>query len=337
MAKKKPKGKIKKLTPEEAGLVKRPDQRMPKVNIEHIKAAPVQALQYRTLQDGVITLTQEVASRYMDLPILKEEREPKDRDIQAMYDKMVYGVFNESSCHIATVTVQGTEYRLNGSHTCWALLLMKAGTQYRVRYTKYAVDDMQQAAILYGTFDTGKHRTEDHILTVGLVSRPVMEGIKTTVIKALKPGLLYWYLEASPTDIKRITTDQINSIIDNDVPKQWRSVSLFFQDLTIEERRHLSRTPAVGAMFATFDKDETAAVEFWSAIASGVGIPNKQDPRYRLRDKLLRTVLHASPNNTKEHITSEDMFKYCVHAWNHWRNGSEINSLRLPNGPIVPE
>ena len=79
----------------------------------------------------------------------------------------------------------------------------------------------------------------------------------------------------------------------------------------------------------TFNKVVSKSVEFWTPIYDGLNLDSKNDPRYRLKEYLERTV---SQCRTGRHDigtlvkTQEDIYRACIACWNHWRRGEELST-----------
>jgi hypothetical protein len=315
----------KSLSAEQAGLVNNPGQRKPTVKTDLLMVQGSGKLRYEVLSDQSVVLDHARASRYIDLPIFPGERKVSDTQVQLLYDEMRKGTFNELLVILSTAVFNGVEYKINGQHTCWAIEFMPEAFSLNVREIKYKVESQQQLKLLYSTYDRLKARTDGHCTTVLLVGTPVMDGINTSLITKLTAGLKFWHFEHE-CDRRRITPEQINAIIQNELPQLWRRTALELQEYYLEQK-HVARFPVIAAMFATFDKVPTVAPDFWTPVASGIGLEKKTDPRLKLRDMLMQSALTATQTG-KDHVPPEQMYRMCLQAWNRWRRGENVQVLR---------
>jgi hypothetical protein len=319
--------KTKTFTADQAGLVNNPGQRKPTVKTDLLTVPGSAKLRYDILSDRTVVLDHALASRYIDLPIFPGEREVTDGQVQLLYDEMRKGTFNELLVILSTAVHNGVEYKINGQHTCWAVMFMPAQITLNVREIKYKVDSEQQMKLLYATYDRLKARTDAFCTKVILVGTPVMEGIHLSLVSKLTSGLKFWYFE-NESDRRRITPEQVAAIVQNELSALWRHTALCLQTHS-SEHKHLLRTPVIAALFATFDKVPTLAPDFWNPVATGLGLEKKTDPRLKLRDFLLQSDLKAGQGG-KNYVPTESMYRVCIQAWNHWRKSSSVQVLRAP-------
>jgi len=88
----------------------------------------------------------------------------------------------------------------------------------------------------------------------------------------------------------------------------------------------MKRAGVVAALFATFDKLGGKAAEFWDPVANGLGISEKTDPRYMLREYLNthgQSKGARAVASTTMFVGAEDTYRICISAWNKWRTGEK--------------
>lgn len=315
------------MTPEEAGLVNNPSQRIPRLRTDQLPITGTR-LKAELISDQQVTLDKTLAARYIDLPIFPGERQITDGHVQFLYDEMRKGSFLPHLVNLATAVLNQVEYKINGQHTCWAVIYMPDGFSMPVRELKFRVDSPEQLKLLYSAFDRLKARTDAHVMKVQMVGTPVLEGLGVKHLNVVVGGFKTWCfpLEA---DRRRLSPAQVNTLIQSDFPDLFRTVAQFVQD-HCANHRHMLRHPVVGAMFATFEKVVTKAPEFWLPVATGIDIPSKNDPRLRLRDLLMQAAL-TSKAQGRDYMGYEAMYRACLYCWNRWRRGEDVKLLRAPS------
>lgn len=323
----KPKKATKTLSPVDIGAVNNVKQRSPTVKLDALKIEGTDKLRYEVLSDETVVLDHARATRYIDLPIFPGEREVSDGQVQLLFDEMRKGTFNQLLVILSTAVFEGVEYKINGQHTCWAVQFMPPKYSLTVREIKYRVDSKHQLKMLYATYDRLKARSDGHCTKVLLVDTPVMEGINVSLVTKLTSGLKFWYFE-SQNSRKRVTPEQVEAIVQNEVAAVFRHVALFLQHHACDSA-HIRRYPVIAALFATFDKVPTVAPEFWVPVCSGTGLEKKTDPRLKLRDALMQSSISGTRTG-KEHMPPETMYRICLQMWNRWRKGESAQQLRCP-------
>lgn len=67
-------------------------------------------------------------------------------------------------------------------------------------------------------------------------------------------------------------------------------------------------------------------------VRDGVGLTARYDPRLTLRDGLqganLRGNAEIPTRGGGRTVLPDDMYAWCVNAWNAWRRGEELRTLR---------
>lgn len=322
--------RFKRLTVEEAGLTNNQEQKRPQINTTVLDVPDLVKLKAELLSDSGLVLDHKQASQYVDLPIFSGERQVADSHVQFLYDEMQKGTFEEALVILATAQLGSTTYKINGQHTCWAVLFMPLSYKLKVRELRYKVKDIEQLRLLYSCFDRNKARSDAHIQKTLMVETKMCEGLHASMLKKYNSGFLFW--QYPNDDVKRrLTPDQVKTILEKNHFDLYRSVALFLQEYAMKDAKELLRQPVVAALFGSFERLPTKASEFWQPVADGIGFQNKTDPRYKLR-KWLADHTTGAPGYTrskeKKSVADETMFRICCVAWNHWRLGNPVTTLK---------
>lgn len=279
-----------------------------------------EAVKYKILKDEVVQLTHTLCTELLEMATFKGERDVIDSHVQYLYDEWKQGRFIWDHVIIATCTLDGTEYRINGQHTAWARLNMPASTTARVRIIRYQVSDEDNLRRLYAVFDRNKGRTAGHIIKSLLAGRSEIEGIFDSFINRLSGGLRFWLFEKQE-DYRRQGPNQMAALIQGEYNHLFQQVGLFWQ--RNQTHTHMRRQSVFAALFATFDKAPTKAHEFWQPVYDGLGLDSKNDPRYVLRELLTNVRVDAVSKGHRA-LSQEDLYRICISAWNKWRKDERV-------------
>ena len=296
---------------------------VPKVNeTEPPELKNVATLQnVKTLSDKKITLDENRACWYLNLKPTEDERKVDDLHVQLLLDQMKMGLFLWDNVIIGTAKLNGVTHKLNGQHTSWAVIFMQdaePGYSGKVREIQYQVNNQQELIALYRTYDSAlSTRSQAHITTMAVAEIPQLKGIPRGLLNPLTSATMFWRFE-SKHERRRHMDVQRREVVEKNIVAV-EKMARFFHKIS-KEAPHLRRSPVMAAMVGSFDKVATKAPEFWQPVADGLGL-NKSDPRYRLREYLQKTVLHASRGSQRDPVDAETMYRVCVNCWNKWRQG----------------
>lgn len=226
-------------------------------------------------------------------------------------------------------------YRLNGKHTS----TMLAGWEgplpdiYAV-ITDYECDTLAAVAELYATFDS-----KDTVRGAGDINRmfasavPELGRIKNHIVNRLVAGINY-----KPTKGKwaEKTLAERAEVLLTEYP-----FVLWVNDEILEgieydsknKQRMLLRSPALGAMFETYKKDQVDALKFWREVRDAAD-PVETSPTRRL-ERYLRsaTLTHQRVKTARAGAVIADgreMWTKCTLAWNAWRKNKPTELRYYP-------
>lgn len=292
---------------------------------------PDVARRFNLLSDNLVRLDDAKAAAHLALPVFDEERNVKPQHVETLLGCVLRGEFNAHEVTLAIGVLDGVRYRVNGGHTATMTRRMherSPGWHMHVREQIYLCQTKDELLALYASFDRCLSRTKQHCTRVLMSGTPELADIPARVFDRMCPGFKIWLFTSSAAR-EQLSEHQLCEIIRARLSLT-RTVGLFFRE---HEGHLLRRGPVFAAMLATFDKDMRAGQEFWTAVATGLGLTEESDPRYRLRATLEHTVLHASRHAKRARVVDEEtLYKICLHAWNKWRTGGSCPGvLRAPS------
>lgn len=234
----------------------------------------------------------------------------------------------------------GTEVRMNGQHCCWATLGMPPDYTGTVRFQRYHAKTLADMRQLYASIDRNAVRNASTVMDSLLQGTEQFIGLQKSVVRILVRGLGMW-LHDDRHHGQAMDADSLACLIQTD----WRDLTdkliAFLKPIPPTEGiQWIYRVSVIAAMFETFNKVPTKALEFWNPVVTGLGFQSASDPRKRLHDFLVNSVVMSSAstrNRSKKQVTQEELYRVCINAWNSWRKGNEIKGLRSVGGTKRPK
>lgn len=297
-----------------------------------------ESISYELVSERKVEFTQDLARKIIELPEFVGERPLRDGHVAFLVSEMKKGTFLPDIAALVTCICEwdGVERRLNGQHTSWARTYMPDKWDIKIKLVKYSAPTEEDFRRLYSAIDRGAPRTPAHVLFARVLGNAEFKGIGTPILRLLGTGLRY-HVEAhagqGSNRPDRKTVDQIADLMETQYLTQCQTIAGFMQTIKIKpDNKHVWRGPVFGAMFGTFSKNVEKSIEFWTAVATGVGIDSMNDPRGRLRTLLMQSAVAcgAGSRGTRKTFSQEDMLRLCIYCWNQWRNGDEVKCLRVP-------
>ena len=274
-----------------------------------------------------VTLDHDLAYELLDLPGVKEERNVIDGWVQTLYDCMRQGRFLWERVDLVTCTFDNVKYRLNGQHTCWARLNMPANYGAPAMLHHYKAATFDELLAVYAAIDANKVRSAGHRTGILLTANEDAAGIPKSLRSLMSTGMVHWLYEQQKDQRKLQPEDKAELISDPKYSKTFRLVGDIVQE-NLSVSRFLKRKPVLAALFATFDKVPTIAPEFWQPVADGIGLDERTDARWQLRQYLQQHGLSANKDSGCRVVDTEVMYRVCIAAWNKWRAGVPVQLLK---------
>jgi len=288
-------------------------------------------------------LTPEFATNFIDtysefwVNDEKIDRKLVDNHVTHLAREMLAGNFRWEQVNLVLAELDGRIYRMNGQHTAWARLYanewgLDPKTRCPVQLMRYDTATIQDARRLYASIDRGRPRGHGLVVNSHLLGTEEFSGFKAHQLTLLAQGLGVWLWPASHQRKMHGGDDRAYLLL-KDHHKVAKEVGRFIQESKQGDFKHLKRAPSVAAMFETFQKAPQIAREFWESVRDGIGLTDKQDPRYILREYLKESTLTSSQAITKKSdtyaVSQEEVYRACIHAWNAYRGQRRLKHLRI--------
>lgn len=224
----------------------------------------------------------------------------------------------------------GLTYRANGKHTCMGVLSLPDTFEHqKVTLNRYECDTLDDVRALYGTYDQAAPRSKRDVLISLLHATSQFANTSDRTIRVLGAGLSTW-LWPTASERSMHSGHHIAHLMQTEyvVPiNRVAEIANKFGGYTSPSHDHMPRAAVFAAMLETSLKHAGKLKEFWYPVITGVGIDDEQDPRLKLRGMLRDHFLANSNTGTqlvKKAATSDDMYCWCVDAWNAWRMGQKV-------------
>ena len=292
-----------------------------------------------------VDFTKMLASRILELPQVPYERSLRNNDVTRIIKAMKRDTFRPELVRLASCICEeaahgspkGTEFRMNGQHTSWAITEMPDSYQCpgKIVVALYRAKTAEDMRLLYSSIDRGAPRTRGNVIVAHLTATGQFKDLSPTFIRMLSEGYSF-YMWPTANERQQHDADDLAFLMqsNNDGASLVNTVVAYLSASSIRNIDWLRRSPVIAAMYTTFEKAIKASGEFWDAVSEGVGFANKNDPRLRLRDALMNCKIRhgsgegrISRGQTKS-VSSEEIFRWSINAWNAWRNGEKLMSLR---------
>lgn len=294
-----------------------------RTDIERVKET---RLLCELLEDKPFELTIETAMEMLEYNTFAGERPVDDRHVQELYDEMANGRFRPEHVRITLCHFGADVYRINGQHTMWARTYMPKGYGCNVRRLVYRVNNLEELKKLYAVFDPAySARSVNHLTRMLLSNTAATEGLATSAIGHLAVGFKFWFWGDNKEEFRRQGHNEVSAQILK-TPDLFKSVADFYSPFM--RTPHIGHRQAViAAMFECWEKKPTVAAEFWKPVCDGLGLTEKTDARYALMVWLQVHNLSSAgwKDKAKKNITSEEMYRICILAWNKWRINEKVN------------
>lgn len=302
-----------------------------------VKGVPIltEKLQYETIYDRKLDLTFDRACKFLEMDTFEGERQVNENHVQTLFKAHCNGEFIWEHVEIGTCRVKSIPdkvFRVNGQHTSW--LRISLGEKYSdpcmVREVLYEVKDERDLRRLYCTFDQNKPRTAGHSFRALITGSRMATDIAISQANKLAAGFRLWLYEYGSIPFRTATAGDLAAIAMDKHPALFSTVGIFMRPAVVSQYVPMKRAACIAALFATFDVNVEKAGDFWMPICSGLGLQTKNDPRYQLK-RFLETHGHNAKTGGDILISSEDLYRICIQAWNHWRKGNPVERLITTN------
>jgi hypothetical protein len=289
----------------------------------------------RVKRERKIRLNEGQATKILELKEFVGDRPLRNKHVISLARAMVRGTFRPEQVKLITCELDGDIYRMNGQHTAWAVLELVATENepkdfpIQVELLEYEADTEYDMRMLYSSIDRGTSRTRDNITHSYLAGTEEFGRFRARTLRLAPQGFSLWFWTARHDRLQH-DADAVAYLLRTDHVDLATKVCAFLNRLSERECGHMMRGSVAGAMFATFHKAPQVASGFWGAVAEGTGIDDRQDPRLKLRNELMRTAVDSGggSRSEKKKVSQEFMFRQCLAAWNAFRENRTLQILK---------
>lgn len=287
-----------------------------------------------------MAFTHTAAVALLEMPEFPGDRPLRPEHVIYLIGTMRRKTFHWEWCKLITCTCKqpafnqpaNAEFRMNGQHTAWARLEMPADETAHVSIMRYEAATVEDMRTLYASIDRNASRTKANVINSHLVGCNEFAEFPANLIRHTAEGLAVWKWQAA-TERSTHDGDDIACLMKTKHLEVCQRVMRFLntQGLNIRHRdcSHIRRSPVMAAMIATFDKVPTIAPEFWLPVKDGVNLERTDDPRHKLRSELRASVVSMCGGKKAKRVSVEEMYRWCLYAWNAHREGRTLSSLRV--------
>lgn len=281
-------------------------------------------------QQASIVVTPEIAERFLAMESVPNERPYHPVKGKYYADLMDAREFRRVEVAVCKCNANGITYRVNGQHTCHAVILR--GKPYPGVISYFVADSMEDVWRLYATFDVHAPRTERQFMAGRrpLFADTRLHDVPYSVLNLCGTALFMLgdigttpVFESRRVMAKTIKADLVGSHVDE---------VLFVTQFA--EKRHMMRVGVVTAMIATRRANDKEAGRFWEAIATGEML-GKTSCEYRLREVLLGRNSLNVPRGGKN--AQRYTYYVCISWWNSWRSGEKRSIVKVRSMNSTPK
>lgn len=265
-------------------------------------------------------VTQSLAIKFRDMDPVPHDRPLNPKRLEAYRKMLAAGLFRPVQW--ATVHCNETQatYRVNGKHTSNLFAEYEELPQpIHATIENYHCDDLDDVARLYATFDSRTQvRTTNDINRAFAAIDPHLAEIQTRIVNMCVTAIAY--VQFGDRYSSKPAAERAECLLDerNKMFVRWASDILGAKSSNI----HMWRSPVVAAMYASFQKSNKAATEFWLAVRDGTGASPKTPDRVLYKFLLTKFVQNgqgATSRSARALCGPREMYVKCLHAWNAWR------------------
>lgn len=296
----------------------------------------------RLVSNRQVDFTREFCERGLnDWHDFPGERQLRNDRVSEYIGAMIRGTFMWEQVNIIYCTCLGKEYRMNGQHTMWARLEAPDSISTRpVRLLHYNADSMEDMRTLYASIDRSMPRSKGQVVWSYLGGDDQFADYRKGVVSMVAAGLAFWHWgHDGGSSSRKHDGDEIAYLMKTESARAVAQVAGFMSQkgFVITRKHFLSRQACVAAMFETFTKAHDDSVVFWTGVRDGANL-GAEDARLKLRNALQASSVYTTDSSPKNRVmSSEQMYRLCVFAWNAWRKGEPVKQLKTSSSDTRPK
>lgn len=259
-------------------------------------------------------ITPEVAAEFL-ATMPPHQRRPKPTHIHYLVRQITQGLWDEE---VSSIKFDTEGRMIDGQHRCLAILRAKTPATIRVRrgYPPHSILKLDQGAAPRSVADA-----------------LIMLGGSHTALTAAALRFLWLYENRKPLYISdKVAGHELEELFARHRQMEHSAVVAYGTG-----RAFGSGIPAGALAFVHYllsqVGDAEEADEFFTYLREGTNL-SENSPILRLRNKLL---VGASNRTFMSYRGKLMLMKAVIHAWNHWRKGSELRSFAIPGGDELPK
>lgn len=254
------------------------------------------------------------ASKILESNTLEYQRRIRKGNLEVIKKAINDGEFHTCTIALAKNCKDDSVKMANGQHCLTGCV--ETNKPIHATILEYKYEKPQDLAHLYRMFDSSTGARRLYELTK-VEAKCLGVGWNESTINLVQGAALLHFGKAGKTPSDKV--ELFREFLDEGEFVD----SILFAGLL--NSKHMRRRAVVLMMIRTWQKSHKAAEEFWSAVRDGEHL-NRNDARRHLRDWLLTATTH--PDRGKPGASEHEIMYRCSLAWNTFRRGAPMTSLR---------
>jgi hypothetical protein len=278
--------------------------------------------EFHLIKSESVPLTRELAERFQAMEPSPTERVLNPKRVQYLREQAEATPSRLVNFHWATAQLGNRIVRMNGNHSSRMLCELDGAfpSGLFVHRDDYEVNSEEGLALLFRQFDNRKSsRTIGDVAGAYQNIYPALRDVKPRIGK-LAVDAYAWharYVVGIPTPQ---TGDDVYMNFND--PLIQRTALWMNEELDVKTPE-MQRIPVGAAMFVTFNINEPEARMFWHEVARG-GREFEEAAPSSVLDKWLKNIKEGEVESVKP----AGLYQGCIHAWNAFRTGTSLKSIR---------
>lgn len=279
---------------------------------------------FTLLNAEVKPLTRELARDFRDL-----EPSPTERDLQPARVKHLRKKAEDGllvTFHWSTAQFGNRRLRMNGQHSSAMLCDLDGAFPegMSVHLDEYGVENDHDLALLFRQFDDRKSgRTTSDVSGAYQGLYEDLRGVPKEFAKLAIEGVGWWMKQIEGLPVG--SGDDIYDLFGrSDLHEFIRWLGI---DVLSSKTKEMHKTPIVAAIFATYDRNASAAKNFWVQVAKG-GLDFDESSPATALDNWLKTLHEQKPGHKAE-MKAAWYYQGAIFAWNAYRADKTLKNGQI--------
>jgi hypothetical protein len=269
-------------------------------------------------------VTKKMAETWATMEQVRNDRVLSVKRVEAYKTMAAKGLMRPVQWAKAVCLETHETYRVNGKHTSTAFSQLETIPEHVTAIVEeYQCETLRDVAELYGTFDTRlQMRTASDINKSFAGIDEELCDLPIKIVNLGVTGVSMWMWKNSYDT--HPAQERAECLFDPEV-------KLFLRFLyeaigSSRSTKRMRRAPVVWAMYATWRKSRSAAMDFWSAVRDETG-ENPKSPDRKISRWLMETNVGRRSGNP-------EMYARCIHSWNAWRAKTQTDLKYHADKPL---